>query len=623
MATVSQHARAPWQVEAPQAPIAGESLDGYIARVAAANWIENALTITSLAGVIYGHKPTLSTSNWDGLPIIADCLRVDVEELQSRSYPTDSNGRRVFFGVPVPRNDIDIAVRRYAPAALSISPHHRALWQLRAFPFCCETWQYLVDRCARCERIQRWHHTNGIARCDRCVDDLFASAAAAVPSELRTNLSAAVGLVHTDVARRQRSLAVLPAVLQHLGVADVYELLVRVAIVIEPRLTPARYGTNASWSQPSCVVAEAMAAAWGMLLDWPHSLQGLIAKRLSSASTRHQDGNEGSTMRFLRLSTHEALTDALRQTIDQFRSAIDLDGPNSSQLGKQTLSTQEAAARLGYSTKGVAELRRQGALTTVFALHECRAAPRYDAAEIDTLAEIIANRVALEGAAWKLGISYHGVEQLIAMQMLLTQGDRFCVPRYGSPQIAGPVLDGLTGSIKASSRSVLASEGVSLRTAVGSVGGRAKPWGPIFKSLLDGSLPFKLDHRAGALAEQILVDHTCFRFLRSLFFDASSFEGAKFSSMLSRRDAGEVLNLSPKSSTPLFQRMAASENISKAVSFAEVVRLSEVHISSREIALRLGIAPKTAFARANEMMIPLLGPAGWCRETAESQLGLT
>ena len=623
MATASQHARAPWRIEAPKPVIMGESLDGYIARVAAANWIENALTITSLAGVIYGHKPTLSTSNWDGLPIIADCLRVDVEELQIRSYPTDEDGRRVFFGVPVPRNDIDIAVRRFAPAALSISPHHRALWQLRAFPFCCETWQYLVDRCARCERIQRWHHTNGVARCDRCVEDLSAVAATVVPSELRPSLEAAVGLLHPDMARRQQSLAALPAALQHLDAAEVYELLVRVAIVVEPRLTLARYGTNASWSQPGFVISEAMAAAWGMLLDWPHSLQGLIAQRLSSASTRHQDGNEGSTMRFLRLPTHEALTGRLRDTIEQFRSAIDLDGPNSSHLGNQTLNTREAAARLGYSTKGVAELRRQGALGTVFALHECRAAPRYSAAEIDGLAEIIACRVPLESAAWKLGISHHGVEQLIAMQILQTQGDRFCMPRYGSPQIAGPVLDRLIETIRASSRSFLASEAVTLRTAVGSIGGRAKPWGPIFKSLLDGSLPFKLGHGAAALTDQIQIDHTCIRFLRSLLFEASSYQEAKFSSVMSRRDAGEVLNLSPKSSTPLLKGMAPVGGSSKAVNFAEVVWLSRVHISSREIALRLGIAPKTAFARANEMMVPLLGPAGWCRETAERQLGLT
>ncbi|WP_344707416.1 hypothetical protein [Sphingomonas swuensis] len=623
MATASQHARAPWRIEAPKPVIMGESLDGYIARVAAANWIENALTITSLAGVIYGHKPTLSTSNWDGLPVIADCLRVDVEDLQLRSYPTDNAGRRAFFGVPIPRNDIDIAVRRFAPAALSISPHHRALWQLRAFPFCCETWQYLVDCCARCERIQRWHHTNGVARCDRCVEDLSAVESDVVPNELRPSLEAAVGLVHPDTARRQHSLGALPAALQHLGLAETYELLVRVAIVIQPRITPARYGTNASWNQPKSVVVEAIAAAWNMLLDWPHSLQGLMAYRLSSASTRHQDGNGGSTMRFLRLPSHEGLTRQLRDTIEQFRSSIDLDGPNSSHLGRQTLSTQDAAARLGYSTKGVADLRRQGALGTVFALHEGRAAPRYDAAEIDELAEIIVCRVSLESAAWKLGISHHGVEQLIAMQMLQTHGDCFCIPRYGAPQIAGPVLDDLIARIGSSSRSSLASEPITLRTAVGSIGGRAKPWGPIFKALLDGALPFKLDHCTGALTEQILVDHTCIRFLRSFFFEVSNYEGAKFSNVMSRRDAGEVLNLSPKSSTPLLKGMASVRGDSKAVDFPEIVRLSRIHISSREIALRLGIAPKTAFALAKEMMVPLLGPAGWCREAAERQLGLT
>ena len=44
MATASQHARAPWRIEAPKPVIMGESLDGYIARVAAANHLGSLLT---------------------------------------------------------------------------------------------------------------------------------------------------------------------------------------------------------------------------------------------------------------------------------------------------------------------------------------------------------------------------------------------------------------------------------------------------------------------------------------------------------------------------------------------------------------------------------------------------
>jgi hypothetical protein len=619
----NMHARAPWRVEAPLAPIEGESLDGFIARVAAANWIENALTITSLAGVIYGHKPTLSTSNWEGLPILADCLQTDLEQLQRRSYPTVSDGRRVFLGIPMARNDIDIAVRRFSPSALAISPHHRALWQLRAFPFCAETWQFLADRCPRCNAFQRWHHTNGIARCDRCVEDLSAAQVMEVPSTLRPSLKAALGLVHHDPSCRLKSLAMLPSALGDLGNADAYDLLVRVAIVVEPRLTPARFGTNARWNQPAPIVAAAIAAAWDILLGWPCSMEHLMADRLSVATKRHRDGNDGATMRFLRVPTKiERVQAKVRTIIEQFRDAIDLDGQNSSWLHQATLSTHEASVRLGHSTGGVAELRRQGALRTVFALHECRATPRYDADEIDGLAGIIEKRISLEGAASKLGIPVYGLEQLLALGLLETEGDRFCVPRYGSPQLTRPKLDEFISAIRHSSTETLASQPVTLRAAAVSIGGRLKPWGPIFASLMTGSLPFVIETSGSVLAEQILVDHTCYRFLRSLRFKTLDYPRARFSSTMSRRDAGEALNLHPRAYTEVLKALDSNAAGEKAVSVLAVEKLCKAHITSRELALRLGTSTKGAIAEAKEMRVPLLGPAGWCRDASEARLGL-
>lgn len=623
MTATNAHARAPWRVEAPLAPIEGESLDGLIARVAAANWIENALTITSLAGVVYGHKPTLSTSGWDGLPILADCLQVDLDELQHRSYPTDAEGRRTFYGAPIERNDLDLSVRRFAPAALSISPHHRALWQLRAFPFCAETWQYLVERCPRCGAIQRWHHTNGVARCDRCVEDLSAAQADEVPFALRSTLTKALGLVHYDPSRKQQSVAALPPELQHLPAADVYELLVRVALVVEPRLTPARFGTSARWNQPGPVVADAIASAWNVLLGWPSSLENLMADRLRAAPKRHGDGNNGSTMRFLRLAANDGMSGEVRETIEKFRRAVDLDGPNSALLHERTFSSAEAAARLSRSTRGVGYLRRLGALNTIFVVHAHRAAPRYDAAEINTLANVIAARVPPEHVAWRLGVSYHGVEQLIAMQLLETTGDRFCLHRYGSVQTTRQKFDEFVSRFHQASRSALASDPVTLRVAVSSIGGRLKPWGPIFESLLQGSLPFILNAARPALTEQILVDHSSYRFLRSLRFNPSDYPHARFSSTMSRKDAGEVLNLTPRVYTEVLQAIAPADCEDKSVSVSEVERISRVHISTREMALRLGTTSKAAIARAQCESVPLLGPAGWCRTTCETRLGLT
>src|SRR3954465_10192456 len=164
---------ATWQVRRPLEPLPDESLDGFVARVAAYNDLDNALAISSQGGVRYGHRPHLATQGWDGLPAVAQCLKVDVVELYRRSYPLAAGSKelREFFGTALDRRHLDTCTRRFSPAALRLSPHHRALWQIRLFPFCTETWEYLVERCPRCQAVQRWYRTNGIERCDLCVED--------------------------------------------------------------------------------------------------------------------------------------------------------------------------------------------------------------------------------------------------------------------------------------------------------------------------------------------------------------------------------------------------------------------------------------------------------------------
>lgn len=161
LAPLRDTTRASWTIRRPLPPIEGESLDGFIGRVAAHNLLDNAHTITSEGGVGYGHRPDLSTRGWDGLPAVAECLQVDVSHLQARSYPLANSARdlRLFFGTPIERRHLETRTRRFSPGSLSLSAHHRALWQLRIFPFCIETWEYLIDRCPRCNALQRWYRT--------------------------------------------------------------------------------------------------------------------------------------------------------------------------------------------------------------------------------------------------------------------------------------------------------------------------------------------------------------------------------------------------------------------------------------------------------------------------------
>ncbi|PWG01997.1 hypothetical protein [Sphingosinicella humi] len=610
--------KAPWRVEAPLQPIGGESLDGFIARVAAASWIDNALTITNLAGVTYGHKPTLATHGWDGLPILADCLQVDVEELRCRSYPAiEGTDRRQFFGVEVERRDIETRVRRFAPASLALSPHHRAMWQLRPFPFCSETWQYLVDQCPRCGAVQRWYHANGIDRCDQCVEELSLAPAETVPDEERPALRFAIGLVHADPALRQRSLFELPAELQALGPAAAFELLVRLTTLVDGEMAKNRVGTFSTWSLPAARITSAIARAWPLLAGWPGAVTEFMGERIQTAPTRHVDGNEGLSVRFLKLPRVPGLRQDVADAIARLRLSVQLDGPEQCLFKERTMGIKEVAAALGRGTKETAEIRRQGGLKTIFAIKEKRPVALFDAAEVRSISSFIKERLGFAAASWRIGISYHGVEQLVTMRLLATTEDRYCQVRYGSRQTTETAMDDFRCRLQRASEDIPCTAPITLRKAALAIGGRLKPWGPIFHALLTGGIPFQLNDEDGPLTERIIVDRSAISQLIALEFAASDYPESTFEYSMTRFDAGETLNVGPKAYTPVINAIIGRSAEAKFVRVHDVLQLATTHISAPEIGARLGISSRSAFNLASRIGVTFLGEAGWCRRDAE------
>lgn len=66
----------PWRVTRVVPLIAGESLDGYVARVAAAHHMPRMAQITEVTGEIQLHRPHASFCDDTGLEILADCLGI-------------------------------------------------------------------------------------------------------------------------------------------------------------------------------------------------------------------------------------------------------------------------------------------------------------------------------------------------------------------------------------------------------------------------------------------------------------------------------------------------------------------------------------------------------------------
>lgn len=70
-----------------------------------------------------------------------------------------------------------------------------------------------------------WYRTNGIDRCDYCVEDLRRAASTLVPMEEREGTGAGVAIVHPDPERRAATMRSLPRAIQGLGNGGAFSLL--------------------------------------------------------------------------------------------------------------------------------------------------------------------------------------------------------------------------------------------------------------------------------------------------------------------------------------------------------------------------------------------------------------
>ena len=614
-------AHASWTVRRPLPPIEGESLDGFIARVAAHTLVDNALAISSLGGVAYGHRPDLSTHGWEGLPAVAECLQVDIADLQQRSYPLIDPARdlRLFFGTPLERRHFEVRTRRFSPAGLRLSNHHRALWQLRIFPFCIETWEYLLDRCPRCHAPQRWYRTNGIERCDYCVEDLRRAPSELVPPEHREAALAAVGLAHPDQERRSASLKRLPDALQSLGSGPTLELLILLLPLFDRAMPGTRAGKRRTWDAPPSRITAAVAKAWPVLEAWPGAALDLLAANIAVAPSRYSDGAHGMSIYFLNTAGAYAHP-AVKEAIASLRAEVDLDGPRGDTIRATTLGIKSVSKLLGHGTHQLTRIRRLGGLPTIFTLKGSRAVARFDTTKVAEIRRVIDVRLSFERAAWLLGISYHGVEQLAAMRLLPTITHPYFPLRYGCPQTTLPGLQMLQQRIEARAAKTV-PDPIRLRSAVAVIGGRLKPWAPIFQALLDGAMPYSLNETGERLTQRIEIGRSSLATLAQIHFERQRYPNIPFAESMTRHDAGEVLNLQPKEYTPLLKSYESGDHASdRIVPVAEIERLAQELIGSAEVALRLGISARSAFYRLQKLGIDTLHSFLWRRASIEELL---
>lgn len=599
-----------------RSPFVGESLNGYISEITAMNELVKVAHLSSLGGVTFANRPTLSTTCWDEFPALAEVLEIDVAELQLRSNrlikgdPT----RRAFFGTTIHRADLRTSTRFFAPSALALSEHHRALWQHR-LPFDIDTGEILLDRCHRCDAIQRWRHSVGVRYCDVCVEDLAAAPTLRLPESILEDVRLPIGLINPNPKARAKSVAALPDRFRGVEPGLVFELILRATPVAHSEVRWSK--GSRCWANEPVKLAEGIGLAWNLLEEWPSKIWTRISDHLAANDIRFGDGNGGATLKFLRLRKSVYSHDFIAKVIDELHDAMNLNGPNGGELRTTTMGVKNASCLVGLAERPLSVIRRGGGLKTVSVLRDTIIVPHFRRKEIEQVAVNIRRRKTLSSAKLQVGIPVYGLEQIVATKDLGALDHPYFARRYSGIQTTDEHVQDLIQRLVAGS-SPLGRTMMPLVEALRAVPGGLKPWGIVINAMLGGEIPYHIALPVRApLTAAIRVSKA--RLLRAAE-SGRPLESRPFgvSAHISKRDAGEALNLGPSEYTELFSDLPTTSK--PTVEPARVEEIAKQFIAPLELAVRTGMSMQQIIAMANSVGLKRSSPAGYLRELAEAHL---
>lgn len=580
----------PWRVSRPLSILAGESVDGYVARVAAAHHFPRMSEITELGGAEVGERSHAAFCDAKGLEAIADCLRVDFERLRQHApLPSPDGEMRTMFGVELSKDHFQFTYRRFSPSALMASPHHRALWTLRLFPFCTETWEYLVDRCPHpaCRRQQRWRRTVGIDLCDFCGEPLTRAEADIVPQELRENLQQLVDLVNPDPLRREQTRWLLPAELAQLHTDDLLKLVCLIAPVVDHRAGRPLTLWTLSLDKAKDHIVPALANSWPLLKGWPHAFENFIARRINEHAKSRGDGNNGASYRFLHRCRKQQLSTPVRKVVDGFAERC-------RKAAERGYTGQQVADLVGSQVSALVAMRRSGEIPSVLALDGHRLHVLFEKQAITKLLEKFQPRERVERAAGRLGIPSYSVRHLVNLGCL--EAAPTPPGRSKKLTIREMSLSSFVDALESQMPQATSEYPYKLEKLMLRLGGGPKPWAAVLAAVANGEMDAAVSPGSRRLGDRI-------RFRTDDVISLPAFADRPELSAgdsLFKSDLADMLSLSITNFSRYSEYLLGSGDHRREVSEDQALKLAGTIISTTEIAARLQLHHTSAFRLANQ-----------------------
>lgn len=467
----------------PITPALDESLPGYLARVAAWNFIEKPATILERAGA--DGLSNLSERITRHADEVANCLGVPKAALLRMTMLGNNpkGGEVSYFGTEIRRTRLHHRDRHVAPATLEISPHHRAVWLVRPIAWCSETWDFLISNCPSCGRTLGFLITRGIDFCERCNFDLKRAPTSKVPEELRPALALPSALVSHAPKVREEALQSAPEVFRSLRPTALLELVVATSRALLDRRD--QYPTPVE-----------IAAGVSTLMDYPRSFERLV--------DAHAD-NATSAPFFRRLEIAQCfmddpdIGDLVPALLEPFQPAA--HGPTHKRNRREQLGLmtgRQVARQLGLESSTLATLVRQGTFP-YSRLEGPHTSPWFSPEDVEAVGKRLAERVSGVAFERDYGLPRCGVEQLVSVGLLRVNDDPLVVAAHPNLQLEkASVADLIDRVHSALWRPRPNHPALSLSDAFMAIGASDKPWAALIQALLSDTLPDGLSMEPGA-----------------------------------------------------------------------------------------------------------------------------
>ena len=396
----------PPRVLFPLEPFADESLLGYLSRVAGWNVLGSISPLLSPLGI--KDLSDLSQALSPASDLLAASLGIPQSKVERMlALPNESRPGWVdYFGAPLRRCHFVQKHRRFSPASLRRSDHHRANWMIGALPFCPESWELLVHKC-RCGAELGWHKAHGIATCEVCRGDLRRLTSSQIPKSQREELAVLSDLVSPLTETRTRARELVPARFQHLEPSAIFELAIGFGRASDPALTK---------TKNLFPTARVLSGGVCLLLGYPESFEAHANRRLDNETRSPFFVGLHAAGRF---DFSPELKGFVADLVAEFEPLR--HGPSRLKAIRESagrMSLVEVAVKLGVDNAKVRLLSQEGAFETGRARGARRQIEWFEPGSVEPVAEALASRLSLTEFSRRFHLPFDGVEQLFSLGLL-------------------------------------------------------------------------------------------------------------------------------------------------------------------------------------------------------------